>query len=81
MSLVGDALRKARQDGAFRNRPSRGGVVVPPGAPLRSGPRLGMWVLIGVLAGAAVAVAGGAAVWWVLGYRGEKINELLKRMM
>jgi hypothetical protein len=32
--------------------------------------------LIGVLAGAAVAVAGGAAVWWVLGYRGEQVEIL-----
>ncbi len=67
MSLVGDALRKARQEAALRDARQLGAYPGPPLArPIRRS-RLGLGLLVGLLAGAAVAIASGAAVWWVVG--------------
>jgi len=65
MSLVGDALRKARQHGAAGRPP---GAVVPPSLVLpprryRSGIGLAPLLLIAVAAG----LGGAAGVWWAVG--------------
>jgi hypothetical protein len=67
VSLVGDALRKARQEATLRDARQLGAYPVPPLArPIRRS-RLGLGLVVGLLAGAAVAIASGAAVWWVVG--------------
>jgi hypothetical protein len=67
MSLITEALRKARQEAAKREGRERGiphGLVVPPKR-WRSGPGLALIVAIAL----AAAVAGAAAAWWTLGRR------------
>jgi len=72
LSLVGDALRKARQEAALRDARQLGSNPLPPLArPVRRS-RLGLGLLVGLLAGAAVAIAGGAAVWWAVGRGGPE---------
>lgn len=65
MSLISDALRKARRDAS----PSPD--AVPPILSGRPGRRrratpLGVMLLVGALVGAALVAAGGAVVWWAL---------------
>jgi hypothetical protein len=65
MSLITEALRKARQEAAQREGRERGiphGLVVPPKR-WRSGPGLALVVAIAL----AAAVAGAAVAWWTLG--------------
>jgi hypothetical protein len=67
MSLVSEALRKARQEAAEREGRQRGiprGLVVPPKR-WSSGPGLAFAILI-VL---AAAIAGAGLAWWALGRR------------
>ena len=67
MSLVSEALRKARQEAAQREGRDRGiphGLVVPPKR-WRSGPGLALVVAIAL----AAAIAGAAVAWWTLGRR------------
>ena len=70
MSLIGDALRKTRQEAAERES-NRQGVLFSAkisDSPTRS--HLGLGLAIGALIAVAATVAGGGAVWWLLG-RGE----------
>lgn len=63
MSLISEALRKVRQD-----RPDGDGLP-PTFAPAPRPPRRGssgLGLVVGVLAGAGAAIAGGAVVWWAL---------------
>ena len=67
MSLVSEALRKARQEAAQREGRDRGiprGLVVPPKR-WRSAPGL----LLAILIALAAAVAGAAVAWWTLSRR------------
>jgi hypothetical protein len=64
MSLVSEALRKARQEAAEREGRERGiprGLVVPPKR-WRSGPGLALATLIAL----AAAIAGAGLAWWAL---------------
>ncbi len=70
MSLIGDALRKTRQEAAERES-SRQGVLFSAkisDSPTRS--NLGLGLALGAFIAVAATVAGGGAVWWLLG-RGE----------
>jgi hypothetical protein len=65
MSLITEALRKARQEAAQREGRERGiphGLVVPPKR-WRSGPGLALVVAVAL----AAAFAGAAVAWWTLG--------------
>jgi hypothetical protein len=70
MSLIGDALRKARQEAAERENDRRGllfsAKIANP--PARS--NLGLGLALGALIAVAATVAGGGTVWWLLS-RGE----------
>ena len=73
MSLIGDALRKTRQEAAERES-NRQGVLFSAkisDSPTRA--HLGLGLAIGALIAVAATVAGGGAVWWLLG-RGETIQ-------
>jgi len=64
VSLVSEALRKARQEAAEREGRERGiprGLVVPP-KKWRSGPGLALAILIAL----AAAIAGAGIAWWAL---------------
>ncbi|MEE4273086.1 MAG: hypothetical protein V2I67_15540 [Thermoanaerobaculales bacterium] len=66
MSLIGDALRKARQQAAERDN-ERKGVLFSAriaDAPTRS--NLGLGIALGAAIAVVATVAGGVAVWWVL---------------
>ena len=70
MSLIGDALRKTRQEAAERES-DRKGVLFSAKighSPTRS--NLGLGLALGAIIAAAATVAGGSAVWWLLS-RGE----------
>jgi hypothetical protein len=67
VSLISEALRKARQEAARREGRDRGiphGLIVPPKR-WRSGPGLALVVAIAL----AAAVGGAAVAWWTLGRR------------
>jgi len=67
MSLITEALRKARQEAAQREGRERGiphGLVVPPKR-WRSGPGLALVVVIAL----AAALGGAGLAWWALGRR------------
>jgi hypothetical protein len=67
MSLVGDALRKARQEAAERDAERRGMLFSAriSDSPGRS--HLGLGLVLGAVIALAATIVGGAAVWWVLG--------------
>lgn len=69
MSLVSDALRKARQEAAEREGGQQGSrfpaAMVHPGR----GSRLGVGLLLGALITLLAAAGGGLAAWWLLGAR------------
>jgi len=70
VSLIGDALRKTRQEDAERES-NRQGVLFSAkisDSPTRS--HLGLGLALGAFIAVAATVAGGGAVWWLLG-RGE----------
>ena len=71
MSLIGDALRKARQEAAERES-DRKGILFS--AKIAEGPtrsNLGLGLALGALIAVTATVAGGAAVWWILGGAGS----------
>ena len=71
MSLVSEALRKARQDAAEKGAKQRGMVfrtTVVLGSE-GAGARLG-WIVAGIVA--ASALAGAGVAWWVLTGRGAR---------
>jgi hypothetical protein len=65
MSLVSEALRKARREAAEKRAQQRGvihtGTIVT-----QRGSRLGVGLVIGSLIAFAAALGGGAAVWWTI---------------
>ena len=67
MSLIGDALRKARQEAADRESERRGVLFSAKisDSPTRS--NLGLGLALGAVIAVAATVAGGGAVWWLLG--------------
>lgn len=69
MSLIGDALRKTRQEAADRDSDRKGVLFSAKIAdgPNRSG--LGLGLVLGALIAVFATVAGGAAAWWVLNQR------------
>jgi hypothetical protein len=71
MSLISEALRKVRQDGATGDPTAPRMTPPPPRSPRRPSSNLG--VAVGVLVGAAAAIAGGAVVWWALAERPTSI--------
>jgi len=66
LSLIGDALRKTRQEAAERDSDRKGVLFSAKIAerPTRSG--LGLGLVLGALIAVIATVAGGGAVWWVL---------------
>ena len=66
MSLINDALRKARQEAAEQEAEKRGVSYQPPRAHLPAESKLGQGLLLGVLFGGLAAALGGAVVWWLL---------------
>jgi hypothetical protein len=70
MSLIGDALRKTRQEEAERESERKGVLFSAKIAnpPTRS--NLGLGLALGAVIAVAATVAGGGAVWWLLS-RGE----------
>lgn len=66
MSLVSEALRKARREAAQRKRPSRlpAALPAPPGG--GRGTRFGAGLLLGALIAIAAALLGAAATWWLV---------------
>lgn len=66
MSLVSEALRKARREAADRKRPSRlpGALPEPPGG--GRGTRFGAGLLLGASIALAAALLGAAATWWLV---------------
>lgn len=71
MSLISEALRKARQEASERDARARG--IAPPPGPAGGGPRpgLGTGIVVGAVVASIAALAGGAAVWWALGSGGS----------
>ena len=71
MSLISDALRKARREASEREARAQG--VAPPPMPAGREPRagLGTGIVVGAVVAAVAALVGGAAVWWVLGGGGS----------
>ncbi len=71
MSLISDALRKARQEAAERDARARG--VAPPPGPVaaRASSGLGTGLILGAVIAAVAALTGGAAVWWAVGSGGD----------
>lgn len=67
MSLIGDALRKARKEAAERETDRRGVLFSAKinDSPTRS--NLGLGLALGAAIAIAATVAGGGAVWWLLG--------------
>lgn len=65
MSLVSEALRKARREAAQRKRPSRlpAALPEPPGG--RRGTRFGAGLVLGASIALAAALLGAAATWWL----------------
>lgn len=66
MSLVSDALRKARQERAERSARERG-VGLPLNQDHRRTGRFAVPVMIGMILAIAAGVAGGVVAWWLLG--------------
>ena len=67
MSLIGDALRKTRQETVDREN-DRTGILFSAkiaDSPTRS--NLGLGLALGAIIAVAATVAGGGAVWWLLG--------------
>jgi len=71
MSLISEALRKARQETTGRDAERRG-LKVPPGWDRpTSGSRLGAGLVLGAMIALAAALAGAAVVWWAVGRGGD----------
>jgi hypothetical protein len=67
VSLISEALRKARQDEARKDTKVRG---VVPSTLLGRRPRSGAWLALALMVVLAAAIGGAAAAWWLLGGRG-----------
>jgi len=67
VSLIGDALRKARQEAAERDSDRKGILFSAKIADSPSRSNLGLGLALGALIAVIATVAGGVAVWWILG--------------
>jgi len=67
VSLIGDALRKARQEASERESDRKGILFSAKIADSPGRSNLGLGLALGALIAVFATVAGGAAVWWVLG--------------
>lgn len=65
MSLVGDALRKARREAAERESQRRGILYSARIADQPTRSNLGLGLALGALIAVVATVAGGLAVWWI----------------
>lgn len=65
MSLVSDALRKARQEAARRDAERRGQPLILPPAGMARPSASGRSLALGVALGLVAALAGGTAAWWL----------------
>jgi hypothetical protein len=66
MSLISEALRKARQEAAETGAENRGPGPPPTVIRLRPSSPLGFGLVVGASIALAAALAGAAAVWWAL---------------
>ena len=83
VSLIGDALRKARQEAADRESDRKGVLFSARISDSPSRSNLGLGLALGAVIAVAATVAGGSAVWWLLN-PGETtqtgtIGQLLRR--
>jgi hypothetical protein len=69
MSLIGDALRKTRQEEAERESNRKGVLFSAKIANPTTRSNLGLGLALGAVIAVAATVAGGGAVWWLLGTR------------
>ena len=67
MSLIGDALRKTRQEAAEREVDQKGVLFSAKIADSPTRSHLGLGLALGAVIAVAATVAGGGAVWWLLG--------------
>jgi hypothetical protein len=67
MSLIGDALRKARQEAAERDSDRKGVLFSAKIAEGHHRSGLGLGLILGALIAIFATVGGGLAVWWILG--------------
>jgi hypothetical protein len=65
MSLVSEALRKARQEAAEKRAQQRG-IIYTGTIVTQRGSRLGFGLVIGSIIAVLAALGGGAAVWWTI---------------
>jgi hypothetical protein len=72
VSLVSDALRKARQETAQREGRVPRQAPRPPSRHEVRRPGLGIGVMVGVIFGSLAAVIGGVAVWSIVGQHGRR---------
>jgi len=70
VSLISDALRKARQDSAAGGDLQRG-IELPLAKTGRS--RLGVGLVLGAVIALAAALAGAAVVWWALDWANDEV--------
>jgi len=70
MSLIGDALRKTRQEAAERESERKGVLFSAKIANPHTSSNLGLGLALGAAIAIAATVAGGSAAWWLLS-RGE----------
>ena len=70
MSLVSDALRKARQEAAEREAQRRGAVGTSPAAGVVARGRFASGLLLGAVIAVVAAAVGATAVWWWLAQPG-----------
>lgn len=71
MSLISDALRKARQEAAEREAKDRGLETPVVAGYWKRGGRLGVGLVLGALIAIGAAMIGGGMVWWALADRSE----------
>lgn len=72
MSLINDALRKARQEAADREAKERGLETPVVAGYWKRGGRLGVGLILGAVIAVGAAMIGGAMVWWALTERAER---------
>ncbi len=71
MSLISDALRKARQEAAEREAKERGMETPVVAGYWKRGGRLGVGLVLGATIAMGAAVIGGGMVWWALTDRSD----------
>jgi hypothetical protein len=74
VSLVGDALRKARREAAEREVERRGVLFSAHIADRPARTNLGLGLVLGASIALVATVAGGLTVWWLVGRGGEPLD-------